>query len=124
MEILEHLERKLQNPKNRYDLKVLQELLHEDFEEIGYSWNTHTRESTIASLTQEITWESSIHSQEYEFHLLSNELSQVIYKSVEKWANWEYTRYTKRMSLWIQENNTWKLRYHQATPTEQFEIIL
>ena len=123
MKKIEELEKLLHNIDQYNDKSIVKNIIHTDFIEIWYSWNTYWYDDTIKWLLKRKKSTERIHSQEYEFYELSSNIVQVIYKTVDVWKNTDQDRYAKRTSIWIQKSNNWQLKYHQATPIQQFTLI-
>ena len=106
----------------RSDEKQAMNLLHPGFIEIWYSWKTHTYDSTMNSFKKEQKPDYRIHSQDFYITESSDTLVQVLYKTANINDDWYITRYAKRSSIWVLQNDTWKMKYHQATPSSEFNI--
>jgi hypothetical protein len=106
----------------RSDEKTALNLLHPDFIEIWYSWKTHTYDSTINAFKKEEEPNYKIHSQDFYITESSDTLVQILYKTAHINKDWYVNRYAKRSSIWVLHNDTWKMKYHQGTPSNDFRI--
>lgn len=114
--LLKDLEIKLHQKEVRSDKKQLDKLLHDDFFEIGRSGSSYTKKSIIASLSNEkSTYE--IHSQDYSYKNISENLIMLTYKSAHKTTEGVLERHTYRTSIWKKTSSGWSILFHQGTPT-------
>jgi hypothetical protein len=102
----------LHTPAVRNSRDKLESLLSDDFMEIGSSGKTYDREQIINSLLKEVPGE--INAKDFELRKLSDELSQLIYRS-------ESTRRAIRSSIWKLEDGQWRMLFHQGTITDDIE---
>lgn len=107
----------------RKDIKHLKKLLHPELIEIGYSGKTHSFNSTIAEVPNEEKPDYSVWSQDFEYIELAPDLIQIIYKEARVDKNGAMSRFAKRTSIWVKNNDQWQMRYHQGTPTDPFEKL-
>ena len=107
--MLVELEVSLHTSEVRNSREKLDSLLSDDFMEIGASGATYRKEQVINSLLKEAP--SEIHAKDFEFRKLSNDLSQLIYRS-------ESTRRAIRSSIWRLEDGQWRMLFHQGTVTD------
>lgn len=105
----------------RSDPRRLRELLHTDFIEIGYSGETYTLDRVLVSLPRKTCQNHRIWSQDFEYHRLSQDAYLLVYKSANLNPSGKLFRHAKRSSIWIDAKMGWQLRFHQATPVEEFE---
>lgn len=108
--MLVELEVSLHTSEVRNSREKLDSLLSDDFMEIGASGTTYDKEQIINSLLKEAP--SEINAKEFEFRKLSNELSQLVYRS-------ESTRCAIRSSIWRLEDGQWRMLFHQGTVTDR-----
>lgn len=85
----------------------LQELLHEDFVEIGRSGCRWTRDEIVSSLAEEAEYESPVVS-EWQFVRMSPELVLVTYRATV--ANLE----SRHASIWDIGAEPAQMRFHQG----------
>ena len=118
------LEVSLHQRNVRSDRDSLELLLHPAFIEVGYSGTTYDFKCILESLLAEGAEKSTpeIWSQEFEFIDLSASIVQVLYLSAHE-KNGVLSRHAKRTSIWVKDLPSWKMQYHQATPTVSFEKI-
>ena len=122
MKIIIEQEKMLHDFNIRSDGETASKLLHNDFIEIWYSWKTHTHDSTINSFNKEEKPDYKIHSQDFYVTESTDNLIQILYKTAHIHSDWYITKYSKRSSIWVLNNDTWQMKYHQGTPSNQFEI--
>jgi len=118
---IQALEISLHQPDVRASADKLTELLHPEFREIGYSGDTYSLRFIVKALSTEVPSSSKIWSQHYVFTELAAHIIHVSYLSAHE-LNDVYSRHAKRTSIWVQHLNSWKMQFHQATPTSPFEI--
>ncbi|WP_368047646.1 DUF4440 domain-containing protein [Pseudohongiella sp.] len=116
---LVRLERELHDPSVRKSAERLNQLLHDSFVEIGRSGKVYDKAGILSSLESEPT--QMVWSQDYETHIISDRLVLLIYRSAHIGSDDLLSRFSRRSSFWEKVGNTWKLRYHQGTPTSAFE---
>ncbi|AGO55238.1 putative RNase H [Serratia plymuthica 4Rx13] len=120
------LEMQLHQPATRNNSKIVSELLHDDFEEIGRSGRHYDKRQTVAALEQE-TGRPVIHAEDFKLAMMTEGVALLTYKSFQRDAAGDITRLTLRLSVWVlsehQTGERWQLRFHQGTPaTESFFI--
>lgn len=118
---LHGLEVALHQPVIRGDAVRLKELLHPRFHEIGRSGREYSRDDVIAGLLG-LPQEGEILSQDYHLEPLFEGLALLTYRSAHLTGNGALDRHSYRASLWELTAVGWQLRFHQATPTEVFEV--
>jgi hypothetical protein len=114
--LLKDLEIKLHQKEVRSDKKQLDELLHDDFFEIGRSGKFYTKQDILASLSDE-KLVSEIHSQDYSYKELAENSIMLTYKSAHKTTKGLLERHTYRTSIWRKTSIGWRMLFHQGTPT-------
>jgi ribonuclease HI len=112
-------EKQLHLHANRTNNQLVSQLLDKDFLEIWYSWKTHNFNSTLNDLSKEN--EIIIVSKKYNCSIIDDNTILVLYESANL-ESWEYSRFAKRSSIWIKDENNWKLRFHQATAVLEFSL--
>ena len=121
--LLQHLralEIALHQPEVRSDAGRLGALLHDAFAEIGRSGQIHSREDVLQDLPTEKEVKA-IYSQDFAVAEISDGVALLTYKSAHVDANGELSRHTLRASLWQHTAQGWQMRFHQGTPTDEFE---
>ena len=118
------LEISLHQPDVRSDTEKLKHLLHPKYTEIGYSGKTYNLQSILQALATEKASNAGtdIWSQSYSFTDLTPDIVQVYYLSAHN-NNGTLSRYAKRTSIWVQDSASWKMQFHQATPTSPFAFL-
>ncbi len=117
------LERALHRPQIRRDPQRLDALLHAEFVEIGYGGRRHTKTDLLALLPTLPLDGNEIRAQDVEVQTLSPDLVLLTYRSVHRHPDGTLTRFSHRSSLWERQAGTWRLRFHQGTPTQAFELL-
>jgi ribonuclease HI len=107
-EIVLRLERSLLTEQVRGDVAALGALLHPEFLEVGRSGRMWSRDDAALSPTADDgAFVDVISSQR-----LSSEAVLLVYRATDARGA------TLRSSLWVREGGRWRLRFHQATPSE------
>ena len=123
MKQLRKLEESLLQNEIRSNRNKLNDLIHDDFIEIGYSGKTHTKSNVLAELPVEDFYEIELWSQDYSYRTLSKNTVLLIYKQCRIDQNGQMSRHAKRSSIWFNNDGNWQLLFHQGTPTEPFEKL-
>ena len=121
MKEIQQLEVELHQFTTRSNADRLNQLIHEDFFEIGYSGTQYAKVDIMNSLVQEEQPEYSVWSQDFEFVDLAENLVQVIYKEAQMDKAGHLSRHAIRTSIWKKEHGRWQVQFHQATPISGFE---
>ncbi|UXH78075.1 nuclear transport factor 2 family protein [Roseateles amylovorans] len=118
------LERTLHRPQVRRDRQRLDQLLHEQFVEIGYSGRRYTKVDLLVKLPAERADGNEIRAQDFELNFLSPDLLLLAYRCAHRHPDGTMTRFSYCSSLWERQGGEWRLRFHQGTPTQAFETPL
>jgi len=103
------LERELLEPSSRSNPHRVAALLHADFAEIGRSGRRWTRDEVVAALPTQRSRAISMLDARVE-HVAPG-VALVHYVSHDASTD----RSTMRSSLWVQQDDAWRLRFHQGT---------
>lgn len=105
------LERELQSPATRADVRRLQELLSSDFIEVGASGRRWDLTTILELLEQESSAPDTteIGIRDLEARRLAADIIQVF------WDSDQGGRRARRTSLWRRTANGWQQIYHQGT---------
>ena len=106
------LETSLLQEEVRKSKTKLDQLLADNFEEIGSSGKRYNKQQIIEALLTEIY--QPINAYDFEMEILSNDTAKLSFKthrSLESKASQTVLRY----SLWQRYNEEWKLVFHQGT---------
>jgi hypothetical protein len=106
----------------RTDAGEASRLLHPDFLEVGKSGKTFDFNLIIESMSKEKPTGSVVHSQDYECISLAANTFLLLYKSAVINSDGSIGSYSKRSSVWVKDKSEWKLRYHQGTSCEEFQL--
>jgi hypothetical protein len=109
----------LHDPTVRKNQTRLNQLLHESFLEIGRSGDIYDKARILNSLESEST--HSVWSQDYGHQKISRNLIVLTYRSAHIGPENVLSRFSRRSSLWEKVGRVWKLRFHQGTPTSEFD---
>jgi hypothetical protein len=121
LDALRALEVALHRPTVRADRARMEALLHADFVEFGRSGRVWTREATLDEFSgaDAAARGPTIHAQDFDLHVLADDLALLSYRSAHVDADGAKHRWTLRASLWQRgSDGAWRLRFHQGTPTE------
>ena len=105
--ILVSYETELHKDSVRLDDKKLDELLDDDFFEIGTSGNTYTKKDIIERLPSEISYE--IKTFDFDVREITKNVIQIFYKTEAE------GRKSYRSSVWTNKESSWKIVFHQGT---------
>jgi hypothetical protein len=117
---LRALEVELHRTATRADRARMDALLHPDFIEFGRSGAVWTREATLDEFSGPGAAPKgpTIHAQDFELRVLSDNLALLSYRSAHVDAAGAKDRWTLRSSLWQRNaDGAWQMRFHQGTPT-------
>lgn len=117
-------EKKLLTWETRRDAEQLQQFLHAEFMEIGESGTTYDRDAVIKLLSNEGASSSKIHSQHFSCTALASDVAMVTYNTARQGVDGSYSNFTKRSSIWVHSEGTWKMRYHQGTTCGAFPTFI
>ncbi|MBI3147335.1 MAG: DUF4440 domain-containing protein [Betaproteobacteria bacterium] len=106
--------------RHRSSEERLGALLHPSFREFGRSGAEYSREA-IVSLLLEDKAPPSIWAQDFALAVLSEDLALLTYRSAQIGEDGALHRHTHRSSLWQRTERGWQMRFHQGTPTSEFE---
>ena len=101
---------------------VVERLISPKFSEVEESGRSFNFYDVCAFMDNDKRSEDRVHSQDFEVVQLEQKSVLLLYKSALLSSTGQYSRFAKRSSVWIRENNLWKMRYHQGTHCEPFEI--
>jgi len=97
----------------------LEALLHPEFTEIGASGKLHTRADTLAQLPLESQAQPEIEftMANFKAQQIAPGLALTTYTTTRTNPDTQTTTKARRSSIWKREANTWRLYFHQGTPT-------
>lgn len=119
-EQLEAQERELLRPEVRSDSARVRELLHPEFVEIGRSGRVWSADEVVG-LFADGPPAGRIVADGFGVSAVGHGCMLVTYRSAHVGADGSWSRHAWRSSLWINLERTWKLRFHQGTPTAPFD---
>ena len=113
--ILIDLETTLLKNETRKSSTILDQLLHDNFLEIGSSGRKYNKLQTIQHLDLESR--PSFEATDFNLLRLSDSVALLTYTLLNK-IHKRDSRQSIRGSVWKLENEKWKLIFHQGTPTK------
>lgn len=93
----------------RFDRTCMDEVLHPEFVEFGRSGHTHTRAQVLGADPVPI----AVELREFAAHAVAEGVVLVTYRTVDP----DGQLLGKRSSLWVRHQGSWRLRFHQGTPS-------
>jgi hypothetical protein len=109
---LERLEESLWREETRFDSKLMDEVVAQDFFEFGRSGRIYERADTLSAGRQPI--DALLPLPNLKIRLLNEDTAQVTYDSGVKHKR--VVEYGRRSSIWSRTKRGWVLRFHQGTP--------
>jgi hypothetical protein len=117
---LRELEIALHQPGVRSDPVQLGALLHPAFREVGRSGMEYARASLLQQFQgQQESYE--IWAQDFHLDELAPGMALLTYRSAHLADAGRLERHAVRTSIWQLTPSGWKMRFHQGTPTMEFE---
>jgi hypothetical protein len=111
---LHKLEVRLLQPEIRRSRADLEELLADDFVEIGSSGRKCDRQSIIKALAQEL--EIRIEMFDFQAVLLSSDVALATYRAEFAACEGKPAKRSLRSSIWRFRKGRWQMIFHQGTP--------
>jgi hypothetical protein len=111
------LEGRLLDSSARASSEQLNQLLADDFLEIGSSGYQYDKVEVVAALTSESGTPPKFAMSQFQARPLSPQLVLVTYRVAKRTGSSEQVQYSLRSSLWAQRSGRWQLVFHQGTPT-------
>jgi hypothetical protein len=108
---LKTLEESLWIEETRFDKSYMNNIIVADFFEYGRSGKVYTREEILSHPYQKIR--ATIPLKNFQIHKITKNVYQVTYISevgIDRLKS-------NRSSIWLYSNNSWKLKFHQGTPS-------
>ncbi len=109
---LQAMEEAMWRAETRFDMRFMDAVLAENFAEVGRSGRTYTRDETLA--LQPIEIDVNLPLIDFSAVAICEDVALVRYTSVPAGA---VRAATHRTSVWVNDGR-WRLRFHQATPTD------
>ena len=111
------LEERLLDSSVRASSDQLNQLLADDFLEIGSSGFQYEKAEIVEALTSESGTPPEFAMSQFRARPLSPQLVLVTYRIAKRTGSSEQVQYSLRSSLWAQRSGRWQLVFHQGTPT-------
>ena len=115
---LQALEVELHHPGVRCSHERLEQLLHPEFDEVGRSGRSYSRETVINFLSTQES-QPAVVSQGFAVTELIEGVALLTYRSAQVGSDKSLEAHTLRSSIWLQTDKGWQLRYHQGTPAAE-----
>ena len=122
MEIIIEQEKILLQAWFSTDKLVVERLLHPEFSEVSESGQSHHYSDILSSMDNAAHSMNKVHSQDYELINLQSGAMLLLYKLAILKPTGEYSSFTKRSSIWVKLEGRWKMKYHQGTYCDEFDI--
>lgn len=111
--LLEKLELELLQPKTRKSVERLNELLTEDFLEIGMTGKPFTKKDILEILPKSDG--SNYQATDFEAKEIAPNTILLVYKASVNNTKTGETTQTHRSSIWQKRNDNWQMIFHQGT---------
>jgi len=118
--LLEQNERALLDPAVRRDRERVLALLAEDFEEFGASGRVWTRDEVVDLLANE-AYDPPVMS-DFRCRMITPLVALVTYRTQHTHAMTGACTAVNRSSIWVEEEGSWRIRFHQGTPAERAPV--
>ena len=121
-EELRRLEERLLDPAVRHDASAVEEMLTEDFHEIGSSGRVFDRDAIVRELQSETPCgviemsefsATAVACQQGNGHAPTSEVVIVVYVTTRR--DGETVSRARRSSVWVKRDRRWKMMFHQGT---------
>lgn len=127
-EVFRDLEQSLHRPEVRSSRSSVEALLASAFTEIGASGRFYDRGTTVEGLLNEppTSHEWLPVAQDFVASQLAEDVVLVTYRIVHEAAGNLPGRSTLRSSIWVLEDGSWRMRFHQGTiipPTRASSLV-
>jgi len=113
------LERQLHSSEVRVNSAKLEGLLHDAFKEIGRSGQVYDKSDVLDKLSVTEDYFEII-SEKFQFMTLSDTIILVTYRSYQLNKRIK-SHNTMRSSMWVSEQDRWKIIFHQGTAFNEDE---
>jgi hypothetical protein len=117
IEEIRSLEERLLDPSVRASPEQLNQLLADDFLEVGQSGLQYDKAESIEGLTSESGTPPEFVISQFQARSLAPQLVLVTYRIAKRTGSSEQVQYSLRSSLWQQRSGRWQIVFHQGTPT-------
>ena len=112
-EQLRAFEEALLDPAVRRDRAAVLDLLSEEFREFGSSGRVWTRDQIAELLAKETS--SPVSIEDFHCDVIAEEVALVTYRAVRTDRATGTPLSSLRSSVWVNEENRWRVRFHQGT---------
>lgn len=111
---IRQLEMELLSMDTRRDAERLNELIADEFTEIGKTGRIYTKKKVIEALNDEDDFEAEIVSWKVTF--LTDTIALAIYTVLQHKGENNFGQSSIRSSIWRSSGGQWQIIYHQGTP--------
>ena len=98
--------------ENRFDREWMDQMLHPEFEEVASSGQRYRRQEILESPPEGIVVQ--LPHEGYRLELIDEDVALARYVSRAAYDGVEAR--AERISVWVNTNEGWRIRYHQGTP--------
>jgi glyoxylase I family protein len=117
---LQSLEEQLLSPEGRASSSVIDDLLAEDFQEIGSSGDVFGKREALEGLAEESggghVYER--HASDWSVRVLGPDVALVTYRVTRKDLTEDSAAASLRSSVWVLRGGRWQMVFHQGTRLE------
>lgn len=113
------LEKALFSQEVRLSPEKLDQLIADDFQEIGASGYRFGKKEVLERLPLEVP--PKISASQFELKQLAPNCVQLLYRSKMSKHGDHAAHYSQRCSLWQKKGEQWQMVFHQGTPCGNFE---
>ena len=117
---LQSLEEQLLAPEGRASSSVIDDLLAEDFQEIGSSGDVFGKREVLEGLAEE-SGDGHVyerHASDWSVRVLSADVALVTYRVTRKDLTEDSAAASLRSSVWVLRGGRWQMVFHQGTRLE------
>lgn len=111
IEQIRTLEESMWDPKIRFNKEYMEDALAIDFFEFGCSGRVYNRAEIIDIEPRE--FHATLPLKKFKIHSIAENVIQTTYISEVEYDNLQICN---RSSIWVKNDDGWKLRFHQGTP--------
>jgi hypothetical protein len=114
---LQSLEERLLSPEGRASSRLIDDLLAEDFQEIGSSGDMFGKAEALEGLAEE-SGDGHVyerHASDWSVRMLSTDVALVTYRVTRKDLTEDSAAASLRSSVWVLRDERWQMAFHQGT---------
>ncbi len=114
---LQDLEEMLWRPKTRFDSELMEKVFAPDLMEYGRSGRRYERADLLLEESERQDFDATLPLPEFKARALSETVALTTY--ISEVQRGDIVERSNRSSIWIRQGESWQLRFHQGTPTDQ-----